>query len=289
MATSRERKPGVWEVRSFVGRDEHGQPVQASRTVRGTKKDAQRLAAEMFVGAPTLSAARVTVCEMLDLWAEHSRGTWAPTTERDQLSRIRGVKSDRIASLSLSKLTVVEVDRWHSRLERRGLGEAAIRNRHLVLRAAITLAVRWGWVSTNVVAVARLGKRKAQPRGTLSNDEVRAVLESVMSLVVTGRIEPRAALALRFAAVTGARRSELAALRWEEFAGGLLVIDSSIAILRSGDGTRRPTLRDDPTKTANRRVVTLDAASIDLMDSLRAKAEAGTPWILSARFEPVNP
>ena len=48
MATFRERRPGVWEVRSFAGRDQNGEPpLQTSPTVRGTKKDAQRLAAEM--------------------------------------------------------------------------------------------------------------------------------------------------------------------------------------------------------------------------------------------------
>src|SRR5664280_3377592 len=101
------------------------------------------------------------------------------------------------------------------------------------------------------------------------------------SLVAAGRIEPQASIALRLAAVTGARRSELAALRWEDLHAGRLVIDSSIAILRSGDGSRRPTLRDDPTKTANRRVISLDAASIELLESLKADHGAGAPWILS--------
>ncbi|MHB8378739.1 MAG: tyrosine-type recombinase/integrase [Acidimicrobiales bacterium] len=289
MATIRERRPGVWEVRSFAGRDESGRPVQVSRTVRGTKKDAQRLAAEMTVRAPTASLARVSVSEMLDLWADNARSTWSPSSEQNQLSRIHLVKTDRIASLTLTKLTAVEVDQWHARLKRQGLGEAAIRNRHLVLRAAVTLAVRWGWVQTNVVAVARLGKRKARPRGTLSNDEVRAVLASASALVAAGTIEPHAAVALRLAAVTGARRSELAALRWEDLHAGRLVIDSSIAILRPGDGSRRPTLRDDPTKTANRRVVSLDALSLQLLDSLKVGVGSGHPWVLSPRSEPVNP
>jgi integrase len=257
--------------------------------VRGTKKDAQRLVAEMTVRAPTASVARVTVSEMLDLWAENAKASWSPSTESNQLSRIRLVKSDRISTLSISRLTAVEVDQWHARLERRGVGESAIRNRHLVLRAAMTLAVRWGWVPTNVVAVARLARRKSQPRGTLTDIEVRAVLSSASSLVAAGRIEPQASIALRLAAVTGARRSELAAFRWEDLDAGRLVIDSSIAILRSGDGNRRPTLRDDPTKTANRRVISLDAASIELLESLSDEHGFGAPWILSSRIEPVNP
>jgi integrase len=289
VATIRERQPGVWEVRAFAGRDQNGRPVQVSRTVRGTKKDAQRLAAELTVKATTASGRQVTVSQMLDLWAENTRASWSPSTESNQLSRIRLVKSDRISSLSLSRLTAVDVDQWHARLGRRGLGEAGIRNRHLVLRAAMTLAVRWGWVPTNVVAVARLAKRKSQPRGTLSDDEVRAVLKSSVSLVSSNLIEPQAAVALRLAAVTGARRAELAALRWVDLSAGRLVVDSSIVILRSHDGLRRPTLRDDPTKTANRRVITLDAVSINLMELLMAERSSDAPWILSSGPGPVNP
>jgi len=36
MATIRQRKSGVWEVRVFVGNNDTGRPKQVSRTVRGT-------------------------------------------------------------------------------------------------------------------------------------------------------------------------------------------------------------------------------------------------------------
>jgi hypothetical protein len=47
MATIREKRPGVWEVRVFTGSDARGRPSQMSRTVRGGKRDAQRLAAQL--------------------------------------------------------------------------------------------------------------------------------------------------------------------------------------------------------------------------------------------------
>jgi integrase len=243
----------------------------------------------MSVRPTSVSATRVSVSQMLDLWAESARAGWSPSTLENQLSRIRLVKSDQIASLPLSRLTAADVDRWHARLGRQGVGEAGIRNRHLVLRAALTLAVRWGWVSANSAAVARLGKRKSAPRGTLTSDDVRAVLNFASSLAAAGKIEPYAPVALRLAAVTGARRSELAALRWEDYHEGRLVIDSSIAILRAGDASRRPTLRDDPTKTANRRVVSLDPVSIEILDGLKARFGLEGPWILSLGWNPVNP
>ena len=58
MATMREKKPGVWEVRVFTGTDARGKPTQTSRTVRGTKRDAERLAASLEVGAGQRVASR---------------------------------------------------------------------------------------------------------------------------------------------------------------------------------------------------------------------------------------
>lgn len=227
MATIRERKPGVWEVRGFTGRDERGRPTQVSRTVHGGKKDAQRVAAELIL-RPNPHAAGRTVGGLLDLWLEHNEATWSPATRRDQASRAGLVKADPIAQVSLARLSVAEVDRWHARLRRAGVGEGSVRNQHRAFRAALSQAVRWGWVQTNVASAARLGRRKQVPRGTLSHDEVRRVMAAAAGF------DAAAGLALRLAAITGARRAELAALRWDDLDGDRLTIDSSVAIIRHG-------------------------------------------------------
>ncbi len=289
MATIRERRPGVFEVRAFIGRDERGRPVQVSKTVRGTKSDAKRAAAEMVLSAPRSASSRVKVADLLDLWVDQNRPSWAPSSLADNRSRVRSIKADPIAEVPLARLSAADVDRWHARQRSRGTGEESLRNQHGALRAAVTLAVRWGWVSANVVAVARLARRKSSPRGTLGADEVRRVLVAASELVARGAVEPQAALALRLAAVTGARRSELAALRWEDLKGRQITIDSSIAILRDPGAGAKPVLRDDLTKTANHRTVTLDAATAVALAALRAAYEDLGPWVLSVGERPVNP
>lgn len=211
----------------FVGEDERGRPKQVSRTVRGTKRAAQKLAAELTVAPPPPSEGH-TVADALDAWMETNTPTWATSTVRDQTSRASLVKADKIARIVVDRLSVADVDRWHTRLRQRRVGEASIRNQHLVLRAALSLAARWGWVSTNVAAIATLGRRKTQPRSAMSADDVRAVIAAA-----TAR-DPAAGLALRLAAVTGARRSELCALVWTDLEGVRLTIDSSISIERIG-------------------------------------------------------
>ena len=290
MATVRERSPGVWEVRAFTGRDAQGRPTQVSRTVRGAKRDANRVAAELTVRRSSGSA-KVTMAELLDLWTDQNEPAWAVSTTQNQKSRVAMVKTDPIAKIRLVRLTAVDVDRWHARLARAGVGEGSIRNQHQTLRAAVTQAVRWGWVTTNVVAVAQLGRRKQAPRGALGEDEVRRIMLGATELVDEFEVEPAAAVALRLAAVTGARRSELAALRWDDLEGDRLAIDSSMAIIRHGKpgSPQSPTLRDDPTKTANRRTVTLDRTTVGQLENLKHFQGSYGPWILSVGERPVNP
>jgi integrase len=284
MATIRQRGPGVWEVRVFVGHDDRGRPTQVSRTVHGTKRQALRVAAELTVTPPAASAGR-TVADALDAWLETRSPTWAASTMRDQTSRVSLVKADRIARTQLGRLTVADVDRWHARLRARGAGESSIRNQHLVLRAALSQAARWGWVSTNVVALATLGRRTVAPRSAMSSTEVRVVIEAA------GLIDPAAGVAFRLAAITGARRAELCALRRADVDRDRLTIDSSIAIERVGsvDYRQVPALIDAATKTGNRRVVRLDLQTLAAIEALWSTSEWWGPWLLTPFERPLNP
>jgi integrase len=281
VATLREKSPGVWEVRVFTGNDARGRPTQLSRTVHGGKRDAQRVAAELEIGPGRASPGGRTVSDVLDAWVEQNLDTWAPSSARDQQSRVNGIKKDPIARLPLARLAIGDVERWHTRLRKSGRQDAGIKNQHGVLRAALAQAVRWGWASTNVAALARLKSSKTQQRGVMRLDEVRAVMTAAAT------IDPAAALALRLAAVAGARRAELAALRWIDLRDATLAIDSAIEVIRHGDG--QPELNDAATKTANVRSVSLDGDTVELIDALRAEREPYGPWMFGLGPDPVSP
>jgi integrase len=290
MATIRQRRAGVWEVRVFVGRDHRGKPIQTSRTVTGTRKDAQRVAAEIERMSRTVESSATIVATLLDLWIETESHLWAPATLANYRSRVELVKNDAISRIMVMRLSALDIDRWHARLRKHNVGEGSIRNQHQVVRASLAMAQRWGWVGVNAASVAKLGRRRVVAREALANEDVNTALTTVVEMVHEGVIEPAAAVAIRLAAVTGARRSELAALRWEDLRGNLLTIDSSIAILRAGRGSKsKPLLRDDPTKTGNRRVVTLDQQTFDLLAELSKLTGDLGPWILCPGESPINP
>jgi integrase len=159
--------------------------------------------------------------------------------------------------------------------------DAGVKNQHGVLRAALAQAVRWGWASTNVASMARLRSTKTSRRSVMTLDEVRAVMAAAES------IDPAAALMLRIAAVSGARRAELAALQWTDLRDGMLMIDSAIEIASSGDGTR--VFRDAATKTANTRTVTVDPDTVAAIEALRHQREPYGPWMFGLGPELVSP
>ena len=265
----------------FTGTDARGRPTQLSKTIHGGKRDALRAAAEMEVGPGRASPGGRTVSDVLDAWVQQNLDTWAPSSARDQQSRVRGIKKDQIARLPLARLSVGDVERWHTRLRRDGMRDAGVKNQHGVLRAALAQAVRWGWASTNVASMARLRSTKTPRRTVMTLDEVRAVMAAAAS------IDPAAALMLRIAAVSGARRAELAALQWTDLRDGMLTIDSAIEIVSSGDGTR--VFRDAATKTANTRTVTLDPDTVAAIESLRREREPYGPWMFGLGPELVSP
>jgi len=281
MATIREKRPGVWEVRVFTGADARGRPTQMSRTVRGGKRDAQRLAAQLETNAGDAKPAGRLVADVLDAWVKQNVDTWAPSSARDQQSRVRSIKKDPIARLSLSRLSVGDVERWHTRLRAAGMADPGIKNQHGVLRAALSQAVRWGWVSTNVASISRLRSTKVQQREVMTVDDVRAVMTAAAS------IDPAAELAFRIAAVAGARRAELASLRWTDERDGRLLVDSAVEVTKRGGGS--PELRDAATKTANVRTVTLDADTVEMIGALRQAREPYGPWMFGLGPSLVSP
>lgn len=279
MATLRERKPGVWEIRVFTGRDQSGRPTQVSRTIRGTKREAQRVAAA-FESRPPSNAAGRTVADVLRAWRDVNQPVWAESTRRDYESRVALIEADPIAEMPVARIGVADVERWHARMRKTGVGESAIRGRHSVLRAALAQALRWEWVGSNPASQAILRQPKRQPREAMTADDVRAAIAAATD------IDPAAGVALRLAAVAGLRRAELAALQWTDLVDNQLTVDSSATIVRrEGESW----VDDVATKTGNRRTLTLDPTTVDAIAALRLEREEIAPYLFSDTIGPANP
>ena len=282
VANIREKRPGLWEVRVFAGRDAAGKPVQVSKSVRGSKKDAQRLAAQLTL-RPARGAGRRTVSELLDDYVKHRTPTWSLQTRTTYRGRVNAINEDPITSIAVARLSVRDVDAWVLRMRQDQVGAASLKNRHAFLCASFEQAMRWEWITHNAVKAARPRARKVPPREAMTPADVQAVLAAAATM------EPAAELALRLAAAAGARRAEVAALRWDSFRDGAVLVDHQITPDRSKGPEDPERYVYGPTKTVNSRLVSLDDHTLRMVAELRLQRQTVTPWVFGIDERPPAP
>ena len=263
MATITERKPGVWMARTYLapsGPGEKGR--QVGKVFRGSNKAVRaRVAeweAELQGTAPTTVGA--TVGDLLELWQKAKAFDWQPTTARDHRSRSRRIASD-IGRVRLIDLDPFRIDAWVDQMRRTGVGEGAVRSRVGALRAALSWAVSRRMIRSNPVVDASpripAGRRTSRPEP----EQVLAILEAASAEGT------REGLALRIAAVTGARAAEVVALDWGDLSGDRLMIR------RQRHSEAGKALIRDRTKTGRDRTVILDAGTVERVHAWMADVE----------------
>ena len=282
MATLIERRPGVWFARVFVPGAEDLPGRQVGRVFRGTKKAvrAEVAAWEAEIRNRAPKAATVTVAQLLEMWQAAKAHQWQPTTVRDHHGRCGLIARD-IGSVRLLDFDALCVDRWLAQLRKRGVGEGAIRGRMTTLKAAASWGVSRQLLRTNPVADAapriKSGRRSVRPEATQVVAMLRAASEE----------GDRAGLALRIAAVTGAREAEIVALAWDDLTGNMLRIG------RQRHGVGKDVLVRERTKTGGSRNVVLDDATVAAIAQWQATFEEmiGEPkrWMLSEPGAPDPP
>jgi integrase len=222
-------------------------------------------------GSPP-EAADATIADLFRMWQEAKVHDWQPTTARDYRSRCNVIGRD-IGSMRLRDLDPLKVDRWLADMRRAGVGEGAIRCRVQALRAAISWGISRRVLRSNPVSDAR-------PRVHAGRRSERPEPEQVVALLAAAKEESaRAGLALRIAAVTGAREAEVVALQWDDVAGDRLRVGRQVHGL---DGERTIRAR---TRSGTGRSVVLDPATVQairaLRDEVRSTAGGDTTWMFS--------
>jgi integrase len=263
----RERRLGVWELVVQLPRDATtARAPQLSRTVQGTKREAQRALAALVaeVAAGKVSASNATLSELLVRWLEVVDDQLSPTTVREYRRLVRTMLEPDLGKLSLRKVTTQRLDAYYAGLVRvRELSPASIRHLHAVLRGALGQGVKWGWIPTNAAASAsppKLRHREITPP---------AIADTRSLLLAADEHDPEFGALLRVIAATGARRGEACGLRWSgvDFDACSILIRRSIASVAGG------TVEKD-TKTHAARRVAVDAETLAVLARQRQRMEA---------------
>jgi len=268
MGTMRERVPGTWELIVSAGIDPAtGRYRRVIRTVKSTSKREVKAALaelEVAVAAGKVSPDDPPLAELLERWLEHitSLGR-ADTTLYHYRQYIDREIGPALGTIRLSRLKALDIDRLYTKLRKRGLAPATIRQIHAILRASLNQAERWGLVHRNVAKLASAPSQPQREQHPPGVDEVVALMDAAR------RVDPLFGLYIRVMVATGARRAEVCGLRWSDvnFDAGVMTVERSYTVV---PGVRA----DRPTKTRSARKVMLDPVTLDdLADGWRDARE----------------
>ena len=266
----REKRPGVWELRAFLGRDTAGKVRHLSVTFEGGKRQAQRalaaLVAEIEDSDTELIAEwgpDTTINDAILGWERNGWDDLSPTTAR----RYKGIWTlhirDSIGRKRIKALGPYEIERYLRDLKAQGLSRSSVHQTRAVLHRSCRLARKWSGnrlpnpVSDTEMPDWALADQPVQVRAP-DPGEVHALLDAAREL------DLRFAVFLRVIAATGARRGEVCALRWSDIdmPAGTLVIDE--AIIAHDGGARSK----DPKNRSSIRALALDRGTLVALEEL---------------------
>ncbi len=241
---------GKWKLRVYTGRDGRNRPSYLSRNFTGSRRQAESALSKLVADVERKQATTNhggSVRDLLTRWLADIEPTRSPGTLREHRRSVERNILPAIGSLRLDRLTARHLDDLYRSLLARGLSPASVRRHHAILSAALRRAVKWDWLPSNPA-------ERASPPGTTRHTAAAPSTEAVQHLVAAAQDEdPVLAAAIVLAAVTGARRGELCALRWSdvEWKRRTLIVARSLSV------TRREA-SEGPTKTHQRRDVAMD-------------------------------
>ncbi|HVC22356.1 MAG TPA: tyrosine-type recombinase/integrase, partial [Candidatus Dormibacteraeota bacterium] len=251
------RGKDVWRAKIFLGRDDAtGRQSYLTRTIHGTKRQAETLLNQLIVesGQGSNLDTEATVRDLAQRWMVLTGDRLSPTTSNEYRRLLDRQILPSLGTRKVRTLRAADLDVFYSNLLRQGgdggrpLSAQSVQHTHALLRRLLSQAVKWGWCAANPAANASPPKVRHHELHLPTPEQVVALLKAA-----TVR-DPDFGCFLRLAAITGARRGELCALRWSDvdLDDGLLAISRSIV-----DG-RSDSLIEKDTKTHSSRKITLD-------------------------------
>jgi len=256
----REKRPGYWELRVFVGRHPvTNVALYRSKSVKGTKGQAEKAMARFITELEDSTAKKAvpgTVGQLLDQWLVHIELEGrSPTTMRGYKSQIAQLPEGFLRR-QLRTVTATMLDDLYAHLMKKpGRGPSAVHHIHAMLKTAFKQAQRWELIDRNPALLAtppRVSSKEIEPP---EGEAVKRVI-----IAAANSQNPENALIFRLLAATGCRRAEICGLRWSDFNFG----QCKVTLRRSVVQVETDLIEKD-TKTHQQRTVTLDPGTIKLL------------------------
>ncbi|MGH9105088.1 MAG: tyrosine-type recombinase/integrase [Acidimicrobiales bacterium] len=246
-----ELSEGHWRLRVFAGR-EAGKVRQVSRNFKGTKRQAESALAKLVadVERQQVATGRVgTLGELVDQWLEDMAPHRSSYTMREYRRIVAKAIKPALGGVRIDKINGRHLDNFYRRLYESGLSGSSVHQHHSVVHASFGRAVKWGLLPFNPA------DRATAPRPARSTASAPALADVQRLVAEAEKTDTVLAIAVALAAITGARRGELCALRWSDvnWPRGTLTIARSLTVVNKQ-------VAEEPTKTHQRRDIAIDEA-----------------------------
>ena len=280
-----KRGKNSYTVVVSLGRDpETGKRKQHWQSVKGTKKDAERVLAEIQHNVNIggfIRHSKMTVGEFLEQWLrDYAAVNTAPRTYERYQEIVRLHFIPALGSLPLVNLQPQHIQAYYAkalqsgrRNGKGGLAAITVYKHHRILFEALKYAVKQELLVRNVAVAIEPPRPKHREMTPLNPDEVRIFLNAAHETPY---------FSLFYTAIyTGLRRSELLGLRWCDIDLDLatLSVVQSMHQLRNGQY-----IVGQPKTKKGRRLVSLTPSSASVLRSHEANQQAtrnllGTPLL----------
>lgn len=271
----RKRKDGRWEGRYTAGYD----PVTGKRIIKNVLgktqaevKEKLKQALELSQQTDVVKAESYTVGSWLDTWYEvyAKPNIRLATAERYRLM-IETYTKPRIGQIPLNKLTPLDLQRLYKELmesgrqqesksKGKGLSSTTVRSLHLMLHCAFKQAVKERLISCNPTEDCTAPKAQKIEMKILPPEHINAYLKAA---------EKHNALPMFYLElVSGLRKGELVALRWDDLDTATNTISVSKQYVRNPNG--EVALTRPKTETSIRKV-SIPPTAVNLLIQEHAK------------------
>ena len=264
----KQRSRGSWQIRVYLGRDEHGKRIRKNETIRGKKADAERRLREILTDLDhgvVPSVERYKLAEWLYLWLEE---VIAPkraqkTYDRYELACRRHIVP-QLGNVEISKLSPRHVEELEKNLLRGGMAPTGVQMIHNVLSGAMKHALRMELIYRDPV---RAVSPPSAPKTEAYSPEIKQVMKLLALAAASGHY---LSLCIHVIAYTGMRRGEVLGLRWAkvDLTERTLRVETSLVVAKSGK------LMTTPKTERSRRTIDLDEQTVALLREHRERQQA---------------
>ena len=271
----RKRSKNSWTYVIDTGRDpETGKRKQVSRSVPGTKKDAERVMnqhiAQMQRGG-YIEPSNMSFGDYIRQWFEdHALVNTRPTTIRGYHSIVYRHLIPKLGSIPLGRLTAIHLQKYYAGLLKGGradgrdggLSEQTIKHHHEVISTSLEQAVRLELLGRSVAKMVTPPSVTPHQAKDLTPEKANRLLEAARETIWH--------CAIHLALYTGLRRSTILGLRWRdmEFERRCLHITQALHKIQG-----KVILRE-PKSKQSRQPIELDDGTVNMLRHHRETKEA---------------